>query len=159
MSRHRRNSGFTLIELLVVVVIIGILASIAIPKFQSMKLNAQAARIISDFRTIAGAAYTYYAETGMMPDDYYPEAMPDELEPYLPDGFKFNLRPEIDARYDWENWSGEGGPTHPHTGTIYGLSVTTRDEALVLAIERTYAGEFHYTLGNNFTFVLQAISE
>ena len=44
----RKQAGFTLIELLIVVVIIGILASIAIPKFGSTKERAYLAKMKSD---------------------------------------------------------------------------------------------------------------
>ena len=58
MRRTRR--GFTLIELLVVVVIIGILAAIAIPKFQSTKGKANAATLKSDLRNLATAQEAYF---------------------------------------------------------------------------------------------------
>ncbi|HEU4642822.1 MAG TPA: prepilin-type N-terminal cleavage/methylation domain-containing protein [Gemmatimonadaceae bacterium] len=58
--RHSRSAGFTLIELLVVVVIIGILASIAIPKFSNTKGKSYAAAIKSDLRNLATAEESYY---------------------------------------------------------------------------------------------------
>jgi len=55
-----RKSGFTLIELLIVVVIIGILAAIAIPKFASTKGQAFLAAMRSDLRNLATAEEGYY---------------------------------------------------------------------------------------------------
>ena len=54
--------GFTLIELLIVVVIIGVLAAIAIPKFQSTKGKANAATLKSDLRNLATAQEAYFYE-------------------------------------------------------------------------------------------------
>ena len=53
--------GFTLIELLIVVEIIGILASIAIPKFSNTKEKAIVAAMKSDLRNLATAQEAYYA--------------------------------------------------------------------------------------------------
>lgn len=60
MRRFRR--GFTLIELLIVVVIIGILAAIAVPKFQNSKGKANAATLKSDLRNLATAQEAYFYE-------------------------------------------------------------------------------------------------
>ncbi|HYV98770.1 MAG TPA: prepilin-type N-terminal cleavage/methylation domain-containing protein [Gemmatimonadaceae bacterium] len=54
-----RRQGFTLIELLIVVVIIGILAAIAIPKFQNSKGKANAAALKSDLHNLATAEEAY----------------------------------------------------------------------------------------------------
>ncbi|MGH7751279.1 MAG: prepilin-type N-terminal cleavage/methylation domain-containing protein [Gemmatimonadales bacterium] len=51
--------GFTLIELLIVVVIIGILAAIAIPKFASTKGKAYVGTMKSDLRNLATAQEAY----------------------------------------------------------------------------------------------------
>lgn len=59
---HSRNRGFTLIELLIVVVIIGILAAIAIPKFQNTKGKANAAGLKTDLRNLATAEEAYFFE-------------------------------------------------------------------------------------------------
>src|SRR4051812_2060927 len=58
MARTRR--GFTLIELLIVVVIIGILAAIAIPKFQTTKGKAFFAAMKSDLRNLTTAQEAYF---------------------------------------------------------------------------------------------------
>ena len=56
------KKGFTLIELLIVVVIIGILAAIAIPKFSSTKEKAYVAAMKSDLRNLATYEEQYAAD-------------------------------------------------------------------------------------------------
>ena len=58
------RKGFTLIELLIVVVIIGILAAIAIPKFANTKNKAYVAAMKSDLRNLATYEESYAADSG-----------------------------------------------------------------------------------------------
>jgi len=55
-----KKDGFTLIELLIVVVIIGILASIAIPKFSAVREKAFFAAMKSDLKNLANLQDVYY---------------------------------------------------------------------------------------------------
>jgi prepilin-type N-terminal cleavage/methylation domain-containing protein len=57
------RKGFTLIELLIVVVIIGILAMIAIPKFANTKEKAYIASMKSDLRNLVTAEEAYFADS------------------------------------------------------------------------------------------------
>jgi len=52
--------GFTLIELLIVVVIIGLLAAIAIPKFNNTKGKTYASSMKSDLRNLASQQEDYF---------------------------------------------------------------------------------------------------
>jgi type IV pilus assembly protein PilA len=57
--------AFTLIELLIVVVIIGILAALAVPKFSYTKGHAYTARMKSDLRNLAVAQEGYFYQNGV----------------------------------------------------------------------------------------------
>ena len=61
ISRVRK--GFTLIELLIVVVIIGILAAIAIPKFANTKGKAYVTAMKSDLRNLVTAEEAFFADS------------------------------------------------------------------------------------------------
>ncbi len=61
--KSQRPAGFTLIELLIVIVIIGILAAIAIPKFNNTKRRANRSAGIADLRNLATAQEGFYADS------------------------------------------------------------------------------------------------
>lgn len=58
-----RKSGFTLIELMMVAAIIGMLASIAIPKFAELIVKAKESSIKGSLGALRGALTIYYADT------------------------------------------------------------------------------------------------
>ena len=62
MKSLKNRQGFTLIELLIVVVIIGILAAIAIPRFASTKGKAFDASAKTDLRNAMTAQEAYYSD-------------------------------------------------------------------------------------------------
>lgn len=76
----RSRAGFTLIELLIVVVIIGLLAAIAIPKFGYTKEKAYVSTMKGDLRNLATAQETYWNDNAT----YYAGSVPSAQLVYNP---------------------------------------------------------------------------
>jgi type IV pilus assembly protein PilA len=60
-----KNKGFTLVEIMIVVVIIGLLASMAIPAFQKVRSNSQDKAVLNNARQLSAASDQYYLENGV----------------------------------------------------------------------------------------------
>ena len=58
------KKGFTMIELIFVIVILGILASVAIPRLAATRTDAEIAATVANLRTILSDAASYYAVKG-----------------------------------------------------------------------------------------------
>jgi prepilin-type N-terminal cleavage/methylation domain-containing protein len=70
MRNLRNRKGFTLIELMIVVVIIGILAAIAIPKFNQASARAKEKEADGILKQIYTLQNTYFAEHGQWATAY-----------------------------------------------------------------------------------------
>lgn len=86
--KNTLRKGFTLIELLIVVVIIGILAAIAIPKFANTKEKAYLASMKSDLRNIVTAQEAFFADnqvyTNMAASNLAGVGTPDPATGFVP---------------------------------------------------------------------------
>ena len=67
MRSIRRQRGFTLLELIIVIAIIGILATIAMPKMKDMPRRASEATLKQNLRTMRDVIDQYYGDKGRYP--------------------------------------------------------------------------------------------
>lgn len=65
MHRTKSESGFTLIELVIVIVILGILAAVAIPKYEDMREQARVATVKGQLGAIRSAVAIQYARNAL----------------------------------------------------------------------------------------------
>jgi prepilin-type N-terminal cleavage/methylation domain-containing protein len=81
------KKGFTLIELLIVVIIIGILASVAIPNYGKTKENALDKQAISNLKLIQVAEKGHYLEM----NTYYPSSASESNVTNINNNLKLSL--------------------------------------------------------------------
>ncbi len=91
MTRSDRR-GFTLIELLAVIMVIGVLASIAIPKFSRAKDRAYTGTLMSDLRNLATAQERFFVDS----------------QTYAPDTDALGVRPSTKVTISISNVTGNG---------------------------------------------------
>ena len=71
--------GFATLEVILMVVIIGILATVAVPRFTDVTTKANTAKIQSDLTTIDTSIQIYYMEKGSYPTGTSIDALSDYL--------------------------------------------------------------------------------
>ena len=126
--------GFTLIELLIVVCIIGLLAAIAVPRFQRARSRALAASAVGSMRAIRIGITIYYDSAGTWPPDGSIGAVPVGLGPYIPPGSPFT---GTGWRLQWQQLSLASGAGVTLLGT---LALTTDDPAICPAASSLLGG-------------------
>ena len=107
----RNRKGFTLIELLIVVVIIGILAAIAIPKFAATKDKAKLASVKTDLRNMMTAQEAYFSDFAAYGA----------------------LTATLFAPSSGNNWVASGTATS-YTGTVTNASITTAPNTCTVTV-------------------------
>jgi len=101
--------AFTLVEIVVVVLILGVLAGVAAPRFLKVTARAQASAELQTARAVLAASHRYKAVNGEFPGDALAGAFPEDLDGYLQRSF-FNQASPAGGQYDWD------GPP-PHAGS------------------------------------------
>lgn len=135
--RHTpRETGYTLVELATVVVILGVLASLGIPRTRTAVARARAAALVNEVRTVRSAAFDYMVDHNAWPPPSESGQVPEGLEEYLPEGFSFR-RPR--ARLNFVNVATTGAA---EWGEQVGLGVSIEDDPrLEEALRRIMAAD------------------
>lgn len=134
-----REHGFILVEIVTILLIVGILVNVWLPNYYAIKKKAQAARIIGDFLVIRDAVTMYHSDYGIWPASSAWGRSPAGLGMFMPSGFSWDLRPEMDVRYSWEYLPVQAGEDRDAHGII-GISVFSEDDALLRALSGIYSG-------------------
>ena len=121
--------GFATLEVILMVMVIGILASVAVPRFNEVTTAANTAKIQSDLSTIDTAISIYY-----MDKNTYPEKVSD-LTDYLRDAA--NIQPPTGYAYI------DGDKTEIKA-TTYAITAETGKESRA-TLDGKKAGEFSKT--------------
>ncbi len=155
LRRTAPAGGFSLVEIGMATLIIGVLASLAMPALQRTLQATRVSAVANDLRTFAAAFQHYAQQNGHYPPDADIGVMPPLMEGSLGTSSWTHVTP-IGGYYNWEyNRISAGVQYRAGIGirTKLPSSVTT-DRTLLLAIDRLIddgnlaTGSFFLGIGN-----------
>lgn len=126
--------GFTLIELLIVVCIVGLLAGIAVPRFQRARSRALATNAVGSMRAIRIAVMIYFDSAAAWPAAGTLGAVPVDLAGYVPPNNPFS---GTGWQLQWTQVTIVSGGTPIQVGS---LALTTGDPAICPAASNLLGG-------------------
>ena len=116
-KRTKGDKGFTLIELIVVIAVLGVLATLIVPRVIGVQSDAETAAMEANEKIIRNALERYYLDK-----DKYPDELEDLKEGYLdeiPDGFENHVDDD-----------GDGKPDNPENHYVYKQKDNGKDYSL-----------------------------
>ena len=141
MRNNRHKKGFTLIELIVVIMILGILATIAVPKFLKTSARAHDNATRSSLSVIRNAIEIYTADhNGELPGQR--GDLPGDLSEYIRGGFPVSAPKKSDLvsyySIDAAALTSDGSPNGWMYSTRTGEFIVNSNEPLVSDDSLTY---------------------
>lgn len=128
------QKGFATLEVILMVMVIGVLATIAVPRFTNIATKANTAKIQSDLSSLDTAISIYYMENGS-----YPTGL-SQLSDYIKD--VNNLKPPTGSAYV------EGTSTKINSAN-YEITVPTGSDEARAVLDGKTSGEFYPPQGRN----------
>jgi prepilin-type N-terminal cleavage/methylation domain-containing protein len=148
----RCERGFTFIELLIAIVIIGLLAGIALPRFKVYRERANIARTAQELKGFAGAFTAYTVDN----EDYPPDShltLPPGMTQFISASLWTTETP-LGGTYNWE-----GPDAYPYAGIS--LLQPTAPLATLASLDRMLddgnliAGKFRIGTNGRVTYIIE----
>ncbi len=128
------QKGFATLEVILMIVVIGILATVAVPRFTDVTVKANTAKIQSDLATLDNAIAIYFMEKGKYPEGTDISVLSDYVKDVA------SLKPPTGKAY-------VGGNQEDIKGTEYTLVDDNSEKRAVLQMNtgNKKAGDFSLT--------------